>query len=68
MRKSVRAPVGGEASLVIFLQAGFALVDAGLTRGRSTAETVMENVADFGAGAGLGGGVRPVKVPTVARV
>jgi Amt family ammonium transporter len=37
--------------LVIFMQAGFALVEAGLTRAKSVANIFMKNLMDFCAGA-----------------
>ena len=39
------------AILVIFMQAGFALVEAGLTRAKSVANIMMKNLMDFCAGA-----------------
>jgi len=39
------------AVLVIFMQAGFALVEAGFTRAKSVANIMMKNVMDFCAGA-----------------
>ncbi|HEV2810398.1 MAG TPA: ammonium transporter [Acidimicrobiales bacterium] len=39
------------AVLVIFMQAGFALVESGLTRAKSVANIMMKNVMDFCAGA-----------------
>lgn len=39
------------AVLVIFMQAGFALVEAGLTRAKSVANIMMKNLIDFCAGA-----------------
>jgi Amt family ammonium transporter len=39
------------AVLVIFMQAGFALVEAGLTRAKSVANIMMKNLMDFAAGA-----------------
>jgi ammonium transporter, Amt family len=39
------------AVLVIFMQAGFALVEAGLTRAKSVANIMMKNLMDFCAGA-----------------
>ncbi len=39
------------AVLVIFMQAGFALVEAGLTRAKSVANIMMKNMMDFSAGA-----------------
>ncbi len=39
------------AVLVIFMQAGFALVEAGLTRAKSVANIMMKNLIDFSAGA-----------------
>jgi ammonium transporter, Amt family len=38
------------AVLVIFMQAGFALVEAGLTRGKNVANIVMKNMMDFVVG------------------
>jgi ammonium transporter, Amt family len=38
------------AILVIFMQAGFALVEAGLTRAKSVANIMMKNLMDFAAG------------------
>jgi Amt family ammonium transporter len=38
------------AVLVIFMQAGFALVEAGLTRAKSVANIMMKNLMDFAAG------------------
>jgi ammonium transporter, Amt family len=38
------------AVLVIFMQAGFALVEAGLTRAKSVANIMMKNMMDFAAG------------------
>ncbi len=38
------------AVLVIFMQAGFALVEAGLTRGKNVANIMMKNMADFCVG------------------
>ncbi len=38
------------AVLVIFMQAGFALVEAGLTRAKSVANIMMKNLMDFSAG------------------
>lgn len=38
------------ATLVIFMQAGFALVEAGLTRAKSVANIMMKNLTDFIAG------------------
>ncbi len=37
--------------LVIFMQAGFALVEAGLTRSKNVANIMMKNLMDFAAGA-----------------
>jgi len=39
------------ATLVIFMQAGFALVEAGLTRAKSVSNIMMKNLMDFCAGA-----------------
>lgn len=39
------------AILVIFMQAGFALVESGLTRAKSVANIMMKNLMDFCAGA-----------------
>jgi len=39
------------AVLVIFMQAGFALVEAGLTRAKNVANIMMKNLMDFCAGA-----------------
>ncbi|HMS90431.1 MAG TPA: ammonium transporter [Acidimicrobiales bacterium] len=39
------------ATLVIFMQAGFALVEAGLTRAKSVGNIMMKNLMDFCAGA-----------------
>jgi Amt family ammonium transporter len=39
------------AVLVIFMQAGFALVEAGLTRGKNVANIFMKNLVDFSVGA-----------------
>ena len=39
------------AVLVIFMQAGFALVEAGLTRGKNVANIMMKNMMDFCVGA-----------------
>jgi Amt family ammonium transporter len=39
------------AVLVIFMQAGFALVEAGFTRAKSVANIMMKNMMDFCAGA-----------------
>ena len=39
------------AVLVIFMQAGFALVEAGLTRAKSVGNIMMKNLMDFCAGA-----------------
>lgn len=39
------------AVLVIFMQAGFALVEAGLTRGKNVANIFMKNLMDFAVGA-----------------
>jgi ammonium transporter, Amt family len=39
------------AVLVIFMQAGFALVEAGLTRSKNVANIMMKNLMDFCAGA-----------------
>jgi Amt family ammonium transporter len=39
------------ASLVILMQAGFALVEAGLTRGKNVANIFMKNLMDFCVGA-----------------
>jgi Amt family ammonium transporter len=39
------------AVLVIFMQAGFALVEAGLTRAKNVANIMMKNLIDFCAGA-----------------
>ncbi|HVF75911.1 MAG TPA: ammonium transporter [Acidimicrobiales bacterium] len=39
------------AVLVIFMQAGFALVEAGLTRAKSVANIMMKNLMDFAGGA-----------------
>lgn len=39
------------AVLVIFMQAGFALVEAGLTRAKSVANIMMKNLMDFSVGA-----------------
>ena len=39
------------AVLVIFMQAGFALVEAGLTRGKNVANIFMKNLMDFVIGA-----------------
>ncbi len=41
------------AVLVIFMQAGFALVEAGLTRAKNVANIFMKNLMDFAAGAVL---------------
>lgn len=41
------------AILVIFMQAGFALVEAGLTRGKNVANIFMKNMMDFAIGAML---------------
>jgi len=38
------------AVLVIFMQAGFALVEAGLTRGKNVANIMMKNMMDFCVG------------------
>ncbi len=38
------------AVLVIFMQAGFALVEAGLTRAKNVANIMMKNLMDFSAG------------------
>jgi ammonium transporter, Amt family len=38
------------AILVIFMQAGFALVEAGLTRGKNVSNIMMKNLMDFCAG------------------
>ena len=38
------------AVLVIFMQAGFALVEAGLTRGKNVANIMMKNLMDFSVG------------------
>jgi Amt family ammonium transporter len=38
------------AVLVIFMQAGFALVEAGLTRGKNVANIMMKNMMDFCCG------------------
>lgn len=38
------------AILVIFMQAGFALVEAGLTRAKSVANIMMKNMMDFAVG------------------
>jgi Amt family ammonium transporter len=38
------------AVLVIFMQAGFALVEAGLTRGKNVANIMMKNMMDFTVG------------------
>jgi ammonium transporter, Amt family len=38
------------AVLVIFMQAGFALVEAGLTRAKSVANIMMKNMMDFSVG------------------
>ncbi len=38
------------AVLVIFMQAGFALVEAGFTRAKNVANIMMKNLMDFGAG------------------
>lgn len=38
------------AVLVIFMQAGFALVEAGLTRAKNVANLMMKNLMDFSAG------------------
>ena len=37
--------------LVVFMQAGFALVEAGLTRGKSVSNIMMKNLMDFSGGA-----------------
>lgn len=39
------------AVLVIFMQAGFALVEAGLTQAKNVANIMMKNMMDFCAGA-----------------
>ncbi len=39
------------AILVIFMQAGFALVEAGLTRGKNVSNIMMKNLMDFAGGA-----------------
>ena len=39
------------AVLVIFMQAGFALVEAGLTRAKNVANIMMKNLVDFCVGA-----------------
>ncbi len=41
------------AVLVIFMQAGFALVEAGLTRAKNVANIMMKNLMDFCVGAVL---------------
>jgi Amt family ammonium transporter len=41
------------AALVIFMQAGFALVEAGLTRGKNVANIFMKNLMDFCIGSVL---------------
>ena len=38
------------AVLVVFMQAGFALVEAGLTRAKNVANIMMKNLMDFAAG------------------
>ncbi len=38
------------AVLVIFMQAGFALVEAGLTRGKNVSNIMMKNMMDFCCG------------------
>ena len=38
------------AILVIFMQAGFAMVEAGLTRGKNVANIMMKNMMDFAVG------------------
>ncbi len=38
------------AALVIFMQAGFALVECGLTRAKNAANIAMKNLADFAVG------------------
>ena len=38
------------AMLVFFMQPGFALVEAGLTRSKNTANILMKNFCDFMAG------------------
>ena len=38
------------AALVFFMQAGFALVEAGFTRAKNVANIVMKNVMDFAIG------------------
>src|SRR5690606_22128232 len=38
------------AILVIFMQAGFAFVEAGLTRGKNVANIMMKNMMDFAVG------------------
>ncbi|HEV2071897.1 MAG TPA: hypothetical protein VGR26_19105, partial [Acidimicrobiales bacterium] len=38
------------AVLVLFMQAGFALVEAGLTRAKSVANIMMKNLMDMSAG------------------
>jgi Amt family ammonium transporter len=45
------------AVLVIFMQAGFALVEAGLTRAKSVANIMMKNLIDFVVGALVFGAV-----------
>ena len=39
------------AVLVVFMQAGFALVEAGLTRGKNVSNIMMKNLMDFSGGA-----------------
>lgn len=41
------------AALVIFMQAGFALVEAGLTRGKNVANIFMKNLMDFCIGSAV---------------
>ncbi len=38
------------AALVFFMQAGFALVESGLTRAKNTSNIIMKNMVDFAAG------------------
>ena len=39
------------AALVMFMQAGFAMVETGLTRAKNAANILMKNMMDFSAGA-----------------
>ncbi len=41
------------ATLVFFMQAGFAMVEAGLTRAKNAANIIMKNLMDFSVAAAI---------------